>query len=87
MDKVDNTIGHHVSYLKKWSKRSYNDMKLELPKICPNGNHRVLSGDIFDVIGDVSTDLSYYDPHMAQAMKRCLLQINIFTIIYGSRYV
>lgn len=62
MDKVDSTIGHQVSYLKEWSKRSYNDMKLELPKICPNGNHRVLSGDIFDVIGDVSADLSYYDP-------------------------
>ncbi len=62
MDKVDSTLGHQVSYLKEWSKRSYNDIKLELPKICPNGNHRVLSGDIFDVIGDVSADLSYYDP-------------------------
>ena len=62
MDKVDNTIGHQVSYLKEWSRRSYNDMKLELPKICANGNHRVLSGDIFDVIDDVSADLSYYDP-------------------------
>jgi adenine-specific DNA-methyltransferase len=70
MDKVDSTIGHHVSYLREWSQRSYNDMKLELPEICPNGNHRVLSGDVFDVVGDVSTELSYYDPPYGSANEK-----------------
>ena len=29
MDKVDSTLGHYSSYLNDWSKRSYNDIKLE----------------------------------------------------------
>ena len=70
MDKVDSTLGHHVSYLNKWSKRSYNNMTLKLPEICPGGNHRVLSGDIFDVVGDTSAQLSYYDPPYGSANEK-----------------
>ena len=33
LDKVDNTVGHQVSYVKKWSDRSYNTLKLEKPKL------------------------------------------------------
>ena len=36
MDKVDSTLGHFTSYLKKWSPRSYNDMKLVVPKLFIN---------------------------------------------------
>ena len=30
MDKVDNTMGHQVAYLKKWSRRSYASIKLRV---------------------------------------------------------
>ena len=32
LDSVDNTLGHYVAYLAKWSDRSYNTMHLKLPK-------------------------------------------------------
>ena len=31
MDKVDSSVGHQVSYLKKWASRAYNTMKIETP--------------------------------------------------------
>lgn len=63
MDKVDSTLGHYVSYLKEWSPRSYKDVYLEVPDFCPGkGGHIVENKDIFDVIGGVKADLSYFDP-------------------------
>lgn len=63
MDKVDSTLGHFTSYLKKWAARAYNDVTLEVPSLFPNTetNH-VLRGDVFDVIPGVETDLAYLDP-------------------------
>ena len=63
MDKVDSSVGHQVSYLKKWAPRAYNTMKMEVPRlIIDDKQHRVYQKDIFDLINDVKVDLAYYDP-------------------------
>ncbi|MCY4171244.1 MAG: DNA adenine methylase [Bacteroidetes bacterium] len=62
LDKVDNTLGHYVAYLKEWAPRSYNKLNLEVPRVfAQNTKHIVLQKDIFDVV-DNSVDLAYYDP-------------------------
>ena len=65
LDSVDSTLGHYVSYLAQWSKRSYNDLTLKLPHICyrpelPEAH--VLREDIFDAVREREFDLAYYDP-------------------------
>lgn len=63
LDKVDNTLGHFASYLRKWSGRSHSDLKLEVPAVRPSRpNHRVFSADVFDLLDSVEADLSYFDP-------------------------
>lgn len=63
LDKVDNTLGHYVAYLNKWSKRSYNDLILKLPKRFPiKSENIVIMGDIFDTIEKKEFDLAYFDP-------------------------
>jgi len=63
MDKVDSSVGHQVSYLKKWAPRAYNTMKMEVPRlIIDNKQHRVYQKDIFDLVNDIKADLAYYDP-------------------------
>lgn len=63
MDKVDSTLGHYASYLKEWSPRSYNEIRLEVPHILVNTlAHEVFQEDIFDLVKHISTDLAYFDP-------------------------
>ena len=63
MDKVDSSVGHQVSYLKKWAPRAYKTMKMEVPSlIIDNKPHQVYQKDIFDLINDIEVDLAYYDP-------------------------
>lgn len=65
LDKVDNTVGHYVSYLKKWSARSYNQLQLKVPQLFPQPNHsshQILSADIFDTLPNLECDLAYFDP-------------------------
>src|SRR3990167_4676534 len=63
MDKVDSSVGHHVSYLKNWAPRAYNTIRMEVPRLLiDNRPHQVYQGDIFDVLDDVEVDLAYYDP-------------------------
>ena len=64
LDKTDNTLGHYVSYLREWSPRSFNKMKLEPPLIerGREGPHSVMSEDIFKALPKVTADLSYFDP-------------------------
>jgi adenine-specific DNA-methyltransferase len=63
LDSVDSTMGHYVSYLAKWSKRSHNNLFLKLPKrFKSEGKHKVISGDIFDTVSDSVYDLVYFDP-------------------------
>jgi adenine-specific DNA-methyltransferase len=63
MDKVDSSVGHQVSYLKKWAPRAYKTMKMEAPRlIIDDKQHQVYQKDIFDLINDIEIDLVYYDP-------------------------
>lgn len=63
MDKVDSSVGHHVSYLKRWAPRAYNTMRMQVPKlIIDNNDHIVHHAEIFDVLDDIEVDLAYYDP-------------------------
>src|SRR3989344_4322893 len=63
MDKVDSSVGHQVSYLKKWAPRAYNTMKMEVPRlIIDEKQHQVYQEDIFDLLDDIQVDLAYYDP-------------------------
>lgn len=63
MDKVDSSVGHHVSYLKQWAPRAYNTMRMKIPKlIIDDENHKVFCDDIFNILEDVEVDLAYYDP-------------------------
>ncbi len=63
LDAVDSTLGHFVSYLSMWSKRSYNDLFLKLPDLKKTeGKHKVLREDIFDVVKNNNVDLAYFDP-------------------------
>lgn len=62
MDSVDSSLGHQVSYLRSWSKRSYKDAILKVPfLILDNREHMVYQKDIFEV-ADKKVDLVYYDP-------------------------
>lgn len=72
LDKVDNTIGHYVAYLKKWSQRSYNTMYLEVPDIFDNSKntHLVYQQDIFELIPHIQADLAYYDPPYGSANNK-----------------
>lgn len=63
LDKVDNTLGHYVAYLSKWSARSYKDLQLELPKRFElTGNNRVIRDDVFNTVANNNFDLAYLDP-------------------------
>ena len=63
LDKVDNTLGHYVSYLRKWSPRSFNKIQLKMPLIeSSKGPHRVMNEDIFKAQAKVKPELSYFDP-------------------------
>lgn len=62
LDRVDNTLGHFVSYLKEWAPRSYHEMHLEVPKLFVNAKgNEVLRKDAFDIL-DREVDLAYFDP-------------------------
>lgn len=63
LDKVDNTMGHYVAYLSRWSPRSFNDLQLTVPRLFEtNTDHRVIRDDIFNTVKDYSFDLAYFDP-------------------------
>jgi len=64
MDKVDNSVGHQVSYLKKWAPRAYNTMEMKVPDlIIDDKPHCVYEEDIFNLIKSIiKVDLAYYDP-------------------------
>jgi len=63
MDKIDSSVGHQVSYLKKWAPRAYNTMKMEVPRlIIDDKPHQIYQKDIFDLVNDIEVDLAYYDP-------------------------
>ena len=65
VDSVDSTLGHYVSYLSRWSPRSYKTMRLECPQLIPQQEgrqHTVDRGDVFDLLPKIEADLAYFDP-------------------------
>ena len=63
LDKVDNTLGHYASYLRQWSPRSFNTLKLKMPLIeRVRNSHQVMNTDIFKALPKIKADLSYFDP-------------------------
>ena len=59
LDKVESTLGHFSSYLKIWSKRSYNDLFLQVPDfdspieaitVSPTKQNQVFQVDAFEVV-------------------------------------
>ena len=62
LDRVDNTIGHFVSYLNAWSPRSYNDLVLQVPQVfVAHQKNEVVRGDVFEICSR-DADLAYFDP-------------------------
>ena len=71
LDKVENSLGHYSSYLKRWSARSYQHMALHLPKICrTDKQHQVLREDAVDAASRIDADLAYYDPPYGSNNKK-----------------
>ena len=63
LDKVDSTLGHYASYLREWSPRSFNTMKLLMPLMeTKSTHHKVMNKDIFQALHKVKADLCYFDP-------------------------
>jgi adenine-specific DNA-methyltransferase len=65
LDRVDNTLGHFVSYLSEWSPRSYRDLELEVPRLWVNTRDNVvMKEDVFEAIKRLppGIDLAYLDP-------------------------
>ena len=61
LDKVDNTLGHQVAYLKEWCSRSFKTMELKVPElIIENGKYHSYKNDIFNI--EKEYDLIYLDP-------------------------
>lgn len=71
LDKTDSTLGHQVSYLRHWAKRSYQELSLRVPAlIFDDQPHRVFHADVFSLLDSVETDLAYYDPPYGSANER-----------------
>lgn len=63
LDKVDNTIGHFASYLREWSPRSYNDLRLDVPEFTRTvDGHEVLQEDAAVAAENSRAELAYFDP-------------------------
>ena len=63
LDEVDNTLGHHASYLNAWAPRAYKSLRLRVPALLPRAApHQVHRKDIFALAPAVEADLAYLDP-------------------------
>ena len=62
LDRVDSTLGHFASYLREWSPRSFNELRLRVPRLfSPASDCEVMRENVFD-ISDCDVDLAYFDP-------------------------
>lgn len=63
LDRVDSTLGHFSSYLRDWSPRSFNPLKLRIPQIITSAvEHKVIREDAFVAASADEADLAYFDP-------------------------
>ena len=64
-DRVDSTCGVQMAYLKKYSKRAYNDLKLRVPELVDNNNNNFVTYQMDSnlLVKQLSkTDVIYIDP-------------------------
>ncbi len=64
-DRVDSTCGLQMAYVKKWAKRSYNDIALRFPKVLPRVKHgpcRAVQMDARAAARELVADIAYLDP-------------------------
>lgn len=70
LDSVCNDMGHHTSYLRNWSKKSYKDLILKVPDYeVDDLEHMVYCDDVFN-LADKKHDLCYFDPPYGTANKK-----------------
>lgn len=65
LDSVDSSLGHFTSYLRNWSPRSYNSIRLRVPNLLVGeGRHSVTRRDVLESCNPLShnVDLAYFDP-------------------------
>jgi len=61
-DKVDSTVGLQMAYLKNWSERSNNDLRLQIPDLI-SGTGYALRDDALELVKSLPHfDLAYLDP-------------------------
>ncbi len=61
-DRVDNTTGQHMAYLKTWAPRASNELRLRAPVLIP-GTGQAVRGDALQVAQQLPpSDLVYLDP-------------------------
>lgn len=60
MDKVENTLGHQVAYLKEWASRALQPLWMECPSFVYGPSGEVTQGRAEDVAGEF--DIAYFDP-------------------------
>jgi adenine-specific DNA-methyltransferase len=61
-DRVDSTTGLQMAYLKAWSRRSHDSLKLRLPESVPGPAGSVLREDANELAPSLDLDLVYVDP-------------------------
>lgn len=64
-DRVDSTTGVQMAYLKKWARRSHNDLKLRVPALLPQaagGKAAVSCADALSACRELTGDVAYLDP-------------------------
>lgn len=70
VNQRSNVVGHQNGYLKRWADVALKDICFEIPPIgiCDK-EHKILIGDIFDIIGQVESDVAYFDPPYGTSNK------------------
>jgi adenine-specific DNA-methyltransferase len=64
-DKVDSTCGVQMAYLKRWAKRSDNDLVMKMPSILESsayGECEAHQGDALKMSETLKADVAYLDP-------------------------
>jgi adenine-specific DNA-methyltransferase len=64
-DRVDSTAGLQMAYMKRWAKRSFNDLELRLPALLPRpaaGACLAMQGEAEAAAPRIEADLVYLDP-------------------------
>ncbi|MEM9071445.1 MAG: DNA adenine methylase [Myxococcota bacterium] len=61
-DRVDNTTGVQMAYLKQWARRSYNNLELRMPALVRGGSGRATELEALVAGQELDADVAYLDP-------------------------